>query len=76
MVFLVRGRGAENIEKRRKQTEEKHRKKERKKTEEHRKRQIITINIFGVTFYIKNYIILYGFTKIWFTSSWVRSHHM
>ena len=58
MVFLVRGRGAENIEKRRKQTEEKYWKMKRKKNEEYKESQIATINIFGFTFYRKNYILL------------------
>ena len=55
MVFLVRGRGAENIEKRKKTDRKKTRITKRKKYEEYKESQI---NIFGFTFYIKNYILL------------------
>ena len=58
MVFLVKGRGAEKIDKRRKQAEEKHWKMQRKKNEEYRESQITTINNFGFNFYIKNYILV------------------
>ena len=58
MVFLVRERGSENIEKRGKETEEKHWKMKRKKNEEYKESQITTINVFGFTFYIKKYILL------------------
>ena len=59
MVFLVRGRDAENIEKKkRKQTEEKHLKMKRKKNEEYRESQITTINFVDFTFNIKNHILL------------------
>ena len=44
MVFLVRGRGAENIEKK---------KKIGRRNEEYKESQITTMNIFGFTFYIK-----------------------
>ena len=57
MVFLVRRRGAENIEKR-KQAKEKHWKMKRKKSEKQKESQITTTNIFGFTFYMKNYILL------------------
>ena len=55
---MVKVRGAENIEKRRRKIEEKHWKIKRKKNEEYRESQITTINIFGFTFYIKNHILL------------------
>ena len=58
MVFLVKRRGAENIDKGRKQAEEKHWKMQRKKNEEYRESQITTINNFGFNFYIKKYILL------------------
>ena len=59
MVFLVRRTGVENFEKK-KEIEEKHWKMKRKKTEERKESQsqITAINIFGFTFYIKNYILL------------------
>ena len=59
MVFLVRGRSAENIEKKeKKQTGQKHWNIKRKKNEEYRESQMTGINIFGFTFYIKNNILL------------------
>ena len=57
MVFFVRERDAENIEKTRKQAEEKHSKMKRKKNKEYRESQI-TIKIVGFTFYIKDHILL------------------
>ena len=57
MVFFVRERDAENIEKRRKQAEEKHSKMKRKKNKEYRESQI-TKKIVGFTFYIKDHILL------------------
>ena len=57
MVFLVQERDAQNIEKKkkRKQTEEQYSKMKRKKNEEYKESQIIAINIFGFTCYIKNH---------------------
>ena len=57
MFFLLRIRGAENIEKRWKNTKERHWKMKRKLPEKYRKNKITTISIFGFTFYIK--IIFY-----------------
>ena len=59
MVFLVRGKGAENIEKKKKtDRKKKHLKMKREKNEEYRESQMTTINIFDFTFHIKNYILL------------------
>ena len=55
MVFLVRKRDTENVEKRKK-ADRKHWKMKRKKNEEYKESQIITINIFGFTFSIEKYI--------------------
>ena len=52
IVFLVRGRGAENIKKK------KNLKMKRKKNEEYRESQITTMKIFGCTFHMKNHIFL------------------
>ena len=59
MVFLVRARSAENIDK---QTDRRKTLKKRKKTknEKYKDSQIITINIFGINFYIK--ILFYSKT--------------
>ena len=56
MVFLVRGKGAENIKEKIKT--EKHWKMKTKKNEEYKESQITTMSIFGFTFFIKNYILL------------------
>ena len=58
MLFFVLGRDAENIKKRRKQTEQKHSKMKRKRNKEYKDSQITTKNIFGFTFYIEYYISL------------------
>ena len=58
MVFLVRDGGAENSEKRRKPTEEKHWKIKRKKNEEYREIQITTIHVICFTFCIYIYIYI------------------
>ena len=55
-LIWLRKRGAANIEIRRKQAEEKYWKLRRIKNEEHK--EITAINIFSLTFYIKNYILL------------------
>ena len=58
MVFLVWLRGAEKIE-RKKKTEKKNIEKWRQqKNEEYKESQATTLNIFGFTFYVKNYILL------------------
>ena len=51
MVFLVMGRGAENIEEKKKTDTRKKLKSDEKKTEEYEKSQIITIYIFGFKSY-------------------------
>ena len=71
MIFLIRGRDKDYIEKRRKQTEEKHSKMKRKKNKECRESQITTINVFGSTFYVKNYILLKN--MVWKSSLY---HHI
>ena len=54
MVFFVRGRGAEKIEKKKKKTDRtKLLKMKRKKNEEYKKSQIRTINIFDFNFCVK-----------------------
>ena len=58
MIFLVRGRCAENIEKKKNTDRRKTLLNQVKKNKEYKKSQITTMNILGVTFYIKNYILL------------------
>ena len=53
IVFLVRGRGAENIKKKKKNLKMK-----RNKNEEYRESQTTTMKIFGCTFHMKNHIFL------------------
>ena len=53
MVILVRGRGAGNIEEKKKTDRRKTLKMKKKKNKENEESQIATINIFGFTFYIK-----------------------
>ena len=61
MVFLVRARSAENIDKKKKTDRRKTLKKRKKtKNEKYKDSQIITINIFGINFYIK--ILFYSKT--------------
>ena len=67
MVFLVRGRGAENIKKIGKKTEEKHWKMRRKKNEEYRESQVTTINIFDFTFYILYFAWKQSLKKVVYT---------
>ena len=54
MVFLVRGKGTENFEKKKKTDKRKKlRNKEKKKTKKYRESKLTTINIFGFSYYIK-----------------------
>ena len=59
---MFRGRGVENINKKKKtnirKTLTNKKKKEKKKSEEYKEIRITTIKIFGFIFYIKNFIIL------------------
>ena len=54
MVFLVRERGAENIEKKKKTDRRKTFKNEEKEKRRIQESQQTTINIFGFTFYTKD----------------------
>ena len=58
--FLVRGRDPENIEKKKKTDKRKKllKNKRNKRNEEYKENQITTVNIFGFTFYIKNFLWL------------------
>ena len=57
--FLVSGRDPENIEKKKKTDRRKSLKnKKNKRNEEYKENQIATVNIFGFTFYIKNFLWL------------------
>ena len=58
MVLLVRGRVQKTLKKKRKRTEEKHWKMETKENKEYEESQITTIKIFGITFYVKHFILL------------------
>ena len=58
MVFLVRGRGAENIEEKFKTDRKKTLMNEDKQNEKYKESQIATMSISGVTFVIKNFILL------------------
>ena len=53
IIFLVRERGAKNIEKSKKTGRRKTLKNEEKENQEYKESQIITMNIFGFTFFIK-----------------------
>ena len=54
MVFLIRERGAENIEKKKKTDRRKTFKNEEKEKRRIQESQQTTINIFGFTFYTKD----------------------
>ena len=54
MVFLVRERGAENIEKKKKTDRRKTFKNEEKEKRRIQESQQTTINVFGFTFYTKD----------------------
>ena len=58
MVFLVRGRVQKTLKKKRKRTEEKHLKMERMENKKYEERQITTIKIFGIIFYVEHFILL------------------
>ena len=56
--FLDRGKGAENLQKKRRKQIKKHWQIKRKKNEEYRESQTTTRYIFGFAFYVRNYILL------------------
>ena len=56
--FLDRGKGAENLQKKRRKQIKKHWQIKRKKNEEYRESQTTTRYNFGFAFYVKNYILL------------------